>query len=133
MDNNMNQEITNDQGNQSQSEKTFTQEQVNAIVGKRLSEQKATLSAELDQREQKIAAKELGLKAVEILATKGLPKELAAVLRYSNEEELKAAVEEVGKLKGTVDENKYKIVPNRLPQSKDCEELTSLKKAFGLD
>lgn len=128
MDNNMNQEITNDQG-----EKTFTQEQVNAIVGKRLSEQKATLSAELDQREQKIATKELELKAVEILATKGLPKELAAVLRYSNEEELKAAVEEVGKLKGTVDENKYKIVPNRLPQSKDCEELTPLKKAFGLD
>lgn len=130
MDNNMNQEITNGQG---QSEKTFTQEQVNAIVGKRLSEQKATLSAELDQREQKIATKELELKAVEILATKGLPKELAAVLRYSNEEELKAAVEEVGKLKGTVDENKYKIVPNRLPQSKDYEELTPLKKAFGLD
>lgn len=133
MDNNMNQEITKGQVNQSQSEKTFTQEQVNAIVSKRLSEQKATLTAELDQREQEIAAKELGLKAVDLLVSKGLPKELAGILKYSNEEELNAAVDEVGKLKGTVDEGKYKIVPNRLPQSKDYEEPTPLKKAFGLD
>lgn len=80
--------------------KTFTQEQVNAIVGKRLAEQKATLEADLVKREQELSKREMGVRAKELLAEKGLPKGLSDVLRYETEEELVKAIETIEHTRG---------------------------------
>ena len=60
--------------------KTFTQEQVNAIVGKRLAEQKATLEADFVKREQELNKREMSIRAKELLSERGLPKGLSDVL-----------------------------------------------------
>lgn len=80
--------------------KTFTQEQVNAIVGKRLAEQKATLEADFVKREQELNKREMSIRAKELLAEKGLPKGLSDVLRYETEEELVKAIETIEHTKG---------------------------------
>lgn len=78
-----------------QQEKTFTQEQVNAIVGKRLAEQKQQHETDLVKREQELHKREMSIRAKELLAEKRLPKELADVLRYDNEDELVKAIETI--------------------------------------
>lgn len=83
-----------------QQEKTFTQEQVNAIVGKRLAEQKQQLDADLVKREQELNRREMGIKARELLAGKGLPESLADILRYETEEELVKAIDTIEHAKG---------------------------------
>lgn len=80
--------------------RTFTQEQVNAIVGKRLAEQKATLEADFVKREQELNKREMSIRAKELLAEKGLPKGLSDVLRYETEEELVKAIETIEHTKG---------------------------------
>ncbi len=80
--------------------RTFTQEQVNAIVGKRLAEQKATLEADLVKREQELSKREMSIRAKELLAEKGLPKGLSDVLRYETEEELVKAIETIEHTRG---------------------------------
>ncbi len=89
-----------------QQEKTFTQEQVNAIVGKRLAEQKQQLDADLVKREQELNRREMGIKARELLAGKGLPESLAGVLRYETEEELVKAIDTIEHAKGFKPEGK---------------------------
>ena len=77
--------------------KTFTQEELNAIIGKRLAEQKQQYEAGLVEREQELAKREMNMKAVELLAERGLPKTLAGVLKYDTEEELVKAIETLEK------------------------------------
>ncbi len=86
--------------------KTFTQEQVNAIVGKRLAEQKQQLDADLVKREQELNRREMGIKARELLAGKGLPESLADVLRYETEDELVKAIDTIEHAKGFMPEGK---------------------------
>lgn len=95
--------------------KTFTQEQVNAIVGKRLAEQKAALEAELVKREQELNKREMGVRAKELLAEKGLPKGLSDVLRYETEEELVKAIETIEHTRGfkAEDQGQKKGLPER--------------------
>lgn len=98
---------TNDQSNQSpEGAKTFTQEQVNAIVAKRLAEQKASLASELDKREKEVNRREMQIKAAEMLSAKGLSRDLASVLKYDDEKELEAAVEMIGNMQGAKAETK---------------------------
>ena len=78
----------------------FTQEQVNAIVSKRLKEQKAALAAELDQREKDISKREMAIRAAELLSEKGLDKSLASVLKYDTEDELKTAIDTISNIQG---------------------------------
>lgn len=95
-----------------QQEKTFTQEQVNAIVSKRLAEAKSAREADLNRREMEIKAKEL-------LIEKGLPKDLSTILRYDNDEELTAAVDQLVNLRGfkkDPEEQEKQILENRLPK-----------------
>ena len=89
-----------------QQEKTFTQEQVNAIVGKRLAEAKASNEAALSKREEELNQREMQIRAKELLAEKGLPQELAKVLRYTDEESLTAAIDTIEHTKGFKDEEK---------------------------
>lgn len=123
-----------------QQEKTFTQKQLNAIVGKRLSEQKQQQDAELVKKAEELNKREMVLRAKEMLSEKKLPKELAEVLKYDNEEELKKALDILEKVRGfkkedmeAQAESEYKILgDNRLPKSNYPEKDTSLAKAFGI-
>nr|DAH18917.1 MAG TPA: Major head protein [Caudoviricetes sp.] len=117
----------------------FTQEQVNAIVSKRLKEQKAALAAELDQREKDINKREMAIKAAELLSAKGLSRDLASVLKYDTEEELQKAVDTISNMQGMkVEQDSGRsgrhILENKLPAYNPVEaEPDQFKKAFGLD
>ncbi|WP_286080127.1 hypothetical protein [Parablautia intestinalis] len=127
-----NQNITEPVTEQEQG-RTFTQEQVNAIVGKRLAEQKATMESDFVKREDELNKREMGIRAKELLAEKGLPKELADVLRYSNEDELVKAIntiEHTRGFKGEEQGKKFKIIENRLPIGRNYEPADPIANAF---
>lgn len=108
-----NQETTGTATEQQQG-KTFTQEQVNAIVGKRLAEQKATLESDFVKREQELNKREMSIRAKELLSERGLPKSLSDVLRYDTEEELVKAIETIEHSKGFKEEDQN--INNGLPK-----------------
>lgn len=124
-----------EQQNTAQQEKTFTQEQLNAIVGKRLAEQKQQLEADFMKKEQELNRREISIRAKELLAEKGLPKELADVLRYDDEESLVKAIEKIEHTKGFKDntedaKDKKIIIPNRLPMSEPGVVFDPIATAF---
>lgn len=125
--------------------KTFTQEQVNAIVGKRLAEQKAALEAEFVKKEQELNKREMGIRAKELLAEKGLPKDLSDILRYDSEEELIKAIDTIehtrgfknnkdsGQAQAGGSSGKYRVLgDNRLPESKQDVSSDPIAAAFKL-
>lgn len=69
-----------------QTGKTFTQAEVNKIISDRLARDREKRTAELDEREKAVKARELAVIAAEKLAAAGLPKDLNAVLRYDDED-----------------------------------------------
>ena len=116
-----------------QQEKTFTQEQVNAIVGKRLAEQKQQHEAELVKREQELTRREMSVRAKELLSEKGLSKELADVLRYDSEDELVKAIETIEHARGfrTEEKGEYQVLgDNRLPEGNGILSLDPIAQAF---
>ena len=115
-----------------QQEKTFTQEQVNAIVGKRLAEQKQQLESEFVKREQDLSRREMSLMARELLKEKGLPENLAGILKYDNEEELAKAIELINETQGNMgNKPKLKVIPNPLPERGfDDTPIDPIAKAF---
>ncbi len=72
--------------------KTFTQEQLNAIVGERLAKEKTKNDAALAEKERELAQRELQLTAKEKLTAKGLPVELMDALNISTPEALDKAI-----------------------------------------
>lgn len=122
--------------------KTFTQEQVNAIVSKRLAEQKAALEADFVKREKDLGKREMCIRAKEMLTEKGLPKELSDVMRYDTEEELVKAIGAIEHVRGFKygeqerDEGAPKgfhVLENRLPKGGDYHSPNPIAKAFKLD
>lgn len=134
MDQNNEQAMNN---NPATGEKTFTQEQVNAIIGERLAKEKAKSEAALAEREKAIKARELAIMAAEKLAAAGLPKDLSAVLKYEDEASLEAAINQLSTLRGFKQEKKSERVyeENRLPEGEPNygDSVTvQLRKAMGL-
>lgn len=124
-----------------QQEKTFTQEQVNAIVSKRLAEDRASRASEFDKREKELNQREMQIRAKELLSERGFPKNLADVLRYSDEESLKAAIDVIDKTIGfkegsantEQDKTMRKIIENPLPTGVSNALMGDpLRKAMGL-
>ena len=116
-----------------QQEKTFTQEQVNAIVGKRLAEQKQQLESDFVKREQELSRREMNFRAKEMLKEKGLSENLADILKYDNEEGLAKAIELISETQGNKEvKPKRKIVDSvRLPQRVyDDSPIDLIAKAF---
>jgi len=68
--------------------KTFTQDDVNRIVGERLGKEKAKADADLAKREQEIAQRELMLSAKEKITATGLPVDFVDALNISSPEAL---------------------------------------------
>lgn len=121
---------------QVQEQKTFTQDDVNRIVGERLSKDRSRNEADFVKRENDLKQRELAMTAREMLAEKGLPKDLADILRYSDEETLKTAIDKIQEFRSK-DTGGYVLInggENRLPQgdSRGDNNEHSLKKAFGL-
>lgn len=117
-----------------QQEKTFTQEQVNAIIGERLAKQKQQLEAEFVERERQLAKREMGIRAKELLEENDLPKNLADVLRYETEEELVKAIETIKVTRGFKDEKAGKgeriIIENKLPEYREGPSIDPIAQAF---
>lgn len=85
-------------------EKTFTQDEVNEIISKRLAKQKDSLmrsiedgqrSEELDERERKITERELKADAAVKLSEAGLPHSIASLLKYDSKESYEESYKEV--------------------------------------
>lgn len=133
---------TNGTATETQQEKTFTQEQVNAIVSKRLAEAKASNESALSKREAELNQREMQIRAKELLTERGLPKQLADVLKYSDEESLVKAIDVIEHTRGFKEsaENEQKkdgkpkrrIIENILPSGKDDAAGDPLRKAMGL-
>lgn len=81
-------------------EKTFTQEDVNRIVGERLAKERAKNSGEADfaKREQELAQRELHMTAKELLSEKGLPVQLFDALNCTDEETMKKSISTIEKI-----------------------------------
>lgn len=103
-------------------ERTFTQEQVNAIVGRRLAEQKQQLENEFVKREQELNRREMSIRAKELLAEKGLPKDLATVLRYDDEESLIKVIDTIEHTRGFKNNNNNSASIEQVEQSKQIVE-----------
>lgn len=115
-------------------EKTFTQDQVNAIVGERLAKEKAKTDAALAEREKQLAKREAMLAAKEKVTAMGLPLELLEALDCTNTEALDKALNAVQKAIAAKP-NKLTIdpvhVPKRTGDGAD-DEIFKLRQAMGL-
>ena len=116
-------------------EKTFTQEQVNAIVGERLAKEKAKTEAAYAEREQQLIQKELSWAAKEKCRELGLPEELLEVLNISTPEAMEKALTTV---KGLWNKREVSVVGakpavgNTEPRSTDAILMDNLRGAMKL-
>lgn len=94
-----------EQQNTQEEVKTFTQDEVNDIVQKRLVKQRERLSkafqeerqtSDLEERERNITKRELKADVLEKLAGAGLPSSLAELINYDNAEDCEKSLKEVG-------------------------------------
>ena len=117
--------------------KTFTQEQVNAIIGERLAKEKAKGDAAFAEREQPLAQRELLLTAKEKMTEQGLPLELLDALNVSSPEALEKSLNIVSTV---LNKLKAEARPIKLSGAKPAENpsrvqptgVISLRKAMGL-
>lgn len=116
-------------------EKTFTQEDLDKIISKRLDQaqrkweketqtrmeeikvsgmtpeekeeyEKSKLDTKLTQREKELQERELKLDAIDILQNKGLPRELYEILNYSDEESVNKSIDLIEKVIKKIVEDK---------------------------
>ena len=131
MDQNNNKNQSNN-NNPDTGEKTFTQEQLNAIVGERLAKERAKSEAALAERERELNKRELRLTAKERIKEKGLPEELIDALDVTDEETLNRALNAISK---AINNKEVKhIIPNTLPDGDHTDDSPEreLRKAMGL-
>lgn len=120
----------------SQEAKTFTQEEVDEIVKKRLArERRRADTFEQEQTEidktRDLRERELKIMAKEKLLDAGMPTMLADILRYDDDESLEKAIETIKNL----DLSKERGVPKGWGQrhSTSTRNADAIRKAMGLD
>ena len=104
--------------------KTFSQDDVNRIVGERLAKEKAKGEAALAEREQQLAQRELLLTAKEKLTENGLPVELVDALNVSSPEALEKALSTV---KTVLDKYKSEARSMKFSGAKPAESLSGVR------
>lgn len=114
----------NNQNPDGAGEKTFSQEDVNRIVGERLAKEKAKGEAVLAEREQQLAQRELLLTAKEKINEMGLPAELVDALNMSSPEALEKALSTV---KTVLDKYKSEARPMKFSGAKPAESLSGVR------
>lgn len=140
-DNSINQN-TDPAANQGAGEKTFTQEDVNRIVGERLAKEKAKNSGEADlaKREQELAQRELHMSAKELLSEKGLPVQLFDALNCTDKETMEKSIATVEKIFNEYKANATKQhtfkgfqpgASGKVPDAGEAGDL-EIRKAMGL-
>lgn len=86
-----------DAPNNPEANKTFSQDEVNAIVQQRLAREKEKAKPEQDAaytaKMLELNQRELQLTVKEMLMERGMPKELSSIIKASDEKELKANIE----------------------------------------
>lgn len=111
--------------NSNTEEKTFTQEDVNRIIGERLAKEKNKGDAAFAERESNLAARERELANREALFNlkdklkeMGLPGELLPVLNVQDEEKLNVALAAVRNyINERISNDEYKVIDRvRLPE-----------------
>lgn len=123
-------------GNNSGQEKLFTQEEVNRIIGERLSRVKTDSTQELQ-------ARELQLDAREKLMDAGLPKELLGAINCSTKEAMENSIKVIQGLYGKNSNSKpekpvYRVSTGISSNSngsgnyKDSDDPSAIRKAMGL-
>ena len=105
-------------------EKTFSQEDVNRIVGERLAKERAKGEAALAEKEQQLAQRELLLTAKEKINEMGLPAELVDALNVSSPEALEKALSTV---KTVLDKYKSEARPMKFSGAKPAESLSGVR------
>ena len=118
-------------------EKTFSQDDVNRIVGERLAAEKRKGEAALAEREQQLAQRELLLTAKEKLTESGLPVELLDALNVSDAETMEKSLNTVkaviNKIKGEAQPVKlYGAKPAETGKLPQMSGDSALRKAMGL-
>lgn len=73
-------------------EKTFTQEELNRIIGERLSKEKTKLEQSFAQRERELQEQELSFNAKQLMIKEKLPENLLSFLKYEDIESLKESI-----------------------------------------
>ena len=97
--------------NKEVSEKTFTQDEVNEIIKKRLAREKSGADEAINAREAELNRRELQLQLRERMAENSLPKELATIIKADSEEDINNALSLLNKyIKASAEENKGKNV-----------------------
>lgn len=145
-----NMENMEDQGEETpedqKEEKTFTQEEVDKIVEKRLSRERKKFTSllngetpkeiELSEREKAVELKELRLDMGELLKSKNLPAEALELLDYTNR---KSCEKSIDVLKSIVDQAALELVNRSLRGSEPPKKSTvypgtaeTVRNAFGL-
>jgi hypothetical protein len=140
----MSTEDKNTENNNSETEeKTFTQEDVNRIIGERLAKEKAKGEQEFSKKEQQLQQRELRLNAKEMLSEKGLSTQLVDALNCTSNETLEKSVlilEEVFNKNKEAQSKLRGIEPNhgvggRVPHISNNSTLNSdsnIRKAMGI-
>ncbi len=84
---------TQPEGNGTPAEgKTFTQEDVNRIIGERLAKEKEKGNSSLEQREKELAMREFRMTARELLESQRLPLKLVDALNYTDQKALENSI-----------------------------------------
>lgn len=147
-ENNMNQnqnQNADPAANQGTGERTFTQEDVNRILGERLAKEKAKTNNDTDfsKREQELAQRELRLTAKESLTEKNLPVQLLDALNCADKETMEKSISTIETIFNEYKANATKqmtfrgfqpAVSTASPTSSDvsAEDDVEIRKAMGL-
>lgn len=99
-------------------ERTFSQEQVNAIVQKRLAEDREKASKELGEREQELARREFRLNSRQKLIDRGYPESIMDALNCSDEKSFDKALDIIDSL-----------IKERTPSEAEKAEMEARMKA----
>lgn len=94
---NMNQETTTP-ADQTGGQKTFTQDDVNRIVGERLARDREKASEEVSKKEQELADREFHLNSRQKLMDRGYPESIMEALNCSSEEAFNKALDALDSL-----------------------------------
>lgn len=120
-----------------QEKKTFTQEEVDEIVRKRLARERNKANTEEStktgtDRDKELDARELRIMAREKLQAEGMPMDLADVLKYSDDKSLDEAIKKIKDLSGEV-QRTPKSWGQRHSNGGTGKDKDPIRKAMGLD
>lgn len=124
--------------------KTFTQEEVNAIVQRRLERERSKQgadeqSAPMADKEQEFRQRELNIKLKETLLSQGVPTDIADILKVSSEEDISNVLNKLNSyIKSAISKKDKKDIESTgfrvggAPEPTSSERVNPYRQAMGL-